>query len=193
MKAFFREIVVTAILALAIFFLLRFTIDTVIVVGVSMEPSFHNGQRILVSKVSYRLHEPDRGDVIIFQPANEIKGDFIKRIIALPNDTVAIKDGAVYVNGEELSEPYIKTAPRYYLEEMEIPANRYFVLGDNRNNSNDSHNGWVVPKENIVGKAWVSIWPPGEWGPAPNYPLSKQLAEYIEAYVAGKYILYINR
>ena len=185
MKAFIREIAITVILALGIFLLLRFTIDTVIVIGVSMEPSFHNGQRVLVSKVSYRLHDPDRGDVIVFQPANEPEGDFIKRIIGIPGDTVEVENGAVYINGEKLMEPYIKNAPRYSLNETEIPAGNYFVLGDNRNNSNDSHNGWVVPRENIVGKAWVSIWPPREWGTAPNYPLSQQLAEFIEAYVAA--------
>jgi len=192
MKAFIREIAITVILALGIFLLLRFTIDTVIVIGVSMEPSFHNGQRVLVSKVSYRLHDPDRGDVIVFQPANEPEGDFIKRIIGIPGDTVEVENGTVYINGEKLMEPYIKNAPRYSLNEMEIPAGNYFVLGDNRNNSNDSHNGWVVPRENIVGKAWVSIWPPREWGTAPNYPLSQQLAEFIEAYVAATALSYIN-
>ena len=176
MKAFFREVLITTVLALAIFFLLRFTIDTVIVVGISMEPSFHSGQRILVSKVAYRLHEPERGDVIVFRPAdNNGQGEFIKRIIALPNDTVEIKDGAVYVNGKKLNEPYIKSPPSYRIAEQKIPPNNYFVLGDNRNRSNDSHNGWVVPRQNIIGKAWLSIWPPSEWGLVDNYPLQQQL------------------
>jgi signal peptidase I len=187
MRAFIKEIAITVLLALSLFFVLRFTIDTVIVIGMSMEPSFHNGQRILVSKVSYRFHEPERGDVIVFQPADKPEGDFIKRIIGIPGDTVEVQDGAVYLNGEKLQEPYIKNAPRYDFDEMEIPAGSYFVLGDNRNNSNDSHNGWVVPRENIVGKAWVSIWPPGEWGTAPNYPLSRQLSEYIYLPVAARY------
>ncbi len=181
MRNFLREIAITAVLALAIFFLMRSTVDTVIVVGVSMEPSFQDGQRILVSKASYWLDEPDRGDVIVFHPQNRSNGDFIKRIIAKSGDTVEVRDGTVYINGERLTEPYIKMPPEYHMEAKEIPAGSYFVLGDNRNNSNDSHNGWVVPRENIVGKAWVSIWPPGEWGPAPNYPLSKQLAEHPEA------------
>ena len=102
MKSFFRELAITAVLALAVFFLLRFTIDTVIVIGISMEPSFHSGQRVLLSKVSYRMHEPERGDVIVFEPVNGEREDLIKRIIALPKDTVEVKDSAVYVNGTKL-------------------------------------------------------------------------------------------
>ncbi len=195
MKAFFRELVITAALALAIFFLLRFTIDTVIVLGISMEPSFFSGQRILVSKVAYRLHEPERGDVIVFKPDNAEKGEFIKRIIALPEDTVEVKDGAVYVNGTELKEPYIKSRPSYPLAEQEIPASSYFVLGDNRNHSNDSHNGWVVPRQNIIGKAWVTIWPPPKWGLVPEYALFDQLVNTINSYLVQPHILqqYIYR
>ena len=190
MKAFFRELIITAVLALSIFFLLRFTIDTVIILGISMEPSFHTGQRILVSKVAYRIHEPERGDVIVFTPSNSEKGEFIKRIIALPRDTVEVKDGAVYVNGIELKEPYIKSPPGYPLTMQKIPANNYFVLGDNRNQSNDSHNGWVVPRQNINGKAWVTIWPPPKWGLVPEHSLSDQLVSLINSYLVQPYIIY---
>jgi len=188
MKTFFRELVITAVLALAIFFLLRFTIDTVIIVGISMEPSFHSGQRVLVSKVSYRMHQPERGDVIVFRPVNGEDKDLIKRIIAQPGDTVEVKDGAVYINDTRLKEPYIRNPPSYRMKKQEIPENKYFVLGDNRNQSSDSHNGWVVPRQNIIGKAWVSIWPPPKWGPVPQYPLSDQLASIINSYLAGYYI-----
>ncbi len=188
MKAFFRELIITAVLALSIFFLLRFTIDTVIILGISMEPSFHTGQRILVSKVAYRIHEPERGDVIVFKPSNDEKSEFIKRIIALPSDTVEVKDGAVYVNGIELKEPYIKSPPGYPLTKQKIPANNYFVLGDNRNRSNDSHNGWVVPRQNIHGKAWVTIWPPPKWGLVPEHSLSDQLVNLINSYRVQHYI-----
>jgi len=190
MKAFFRELVITAVLALVVFFALRFTIDTVIIIGISMEPSFHSEQRILISKVAYRIHEPERGDVIVFRPTNSEKGEFIKRIIALPNDTVEVKDDAVYVNGTRLKEPYIKNTPSYRLDKQKIPAGNYFVLGDNRNQSNDSHSGWVVPRQNIVGKAWLSIWPPPEWGLVPEYSLHEQLAGVINTYMAKCYLLY---
>lgn len=188
MKAFLRELIITVILALSIFFLLRFTIDTVIVLGISMEPSFYSGQRILVSKVAYRIHEPERGDVIVFTPSNSEKGEFIKRIIALPGDTVEVKEGVVSLNGIELTEPYIKNPPAYPLEKQKIPANKYFVLGDNRNRSNDSHNGWVVPRQNIIGKAWVTIWPPTRWGLVPEHSLSDQLANLIDSYLVKPYI-----
>lgn len=188
MKSFFRELAITVVLALAVFFMLRFTIDTVIVVGISMEPSFSSGQRVLVSKVSYRMHEPERGDVIVFEPVNGEREDLIKRIIALPGDNVEVRDSAVYVNGTRLKEPYIKDRPDYFLPEQEVPANSYFVLGDNRNRSNDSHHGWFVPRQNIVGKAWVSIWPPPKWGMAPNYSISDQLAQMLNYSAFSCYI-----
>ena len=87
-----------------------------------------------------------------------------------------VRDGTVYINGTQLDEPYIKEPPRYSLKPWLIPDDEYFVLGDNRNISEDSHNGWTVPRQNIIGKDWLSIWPPGEWGLAPNYPLDKQIA-----------------
>jgi len=191
MRAFFREIVITIILAVVIFFVLQATVGSFIVVGISMEPSFHGGQRLLVNKVVYRLHEPERGDVIVFEPTDSRQGDYIKRIIAQPGDTVEIKRGAVYVNGTKLDEPYIKSSPRYTIEQQKVTENNYFVLGDNRNNSNDSHNGWVVPSQKIVGKVWLSIWPPAEWGIVPTYSLTGQLASSISDCLAGVPILHI--
>lgn len=180
MKAFFREILITVALALGIFFLLQATIQSFIIVGISMKPSLQDGQRLLVNKASYYLHEPERGDVLIFQPPGNKQEDYIKRVIALPGETVEIKKETVYVNGSPLKETYIKTPPQYTLEPEKIPEGSYFVLGDNRNNSNDSHNGWVVPRQNIVGKAWLSIWPPDTWGFIPDYSSSEQLASASE-------------
>jgi signal peptidase I len=143
-----------------------------------MEPSLQNGQQLLVNKVVYYFHEPERGDVIILHPPppyNPETTPFIKRIIALPGDTIEVKNGAVYVNGSKLDEPYIKESPAYSFQQQKIPEDEYFVLGDNRNNTNDSHNGWTVPRQNIIGKAWLSIWPPGEWGFVLNYSLDEQL------------------
>ncbi len=176
MKSFFREFITTLILAAVIFFVAQATIQTFVIIGTSMQPSFQDGQRLLVNKVVYTFGEPRRGDIVIFQPPEGRKGDYIKRIIALPGDTVEVKMGAVFVNDSELDEPYIKNPPGYTVEEMEVPEDNYFVLGDNRDNSNDSHTGWVVPRDNIIGKAWLSIWPPNSWGLAPNYSLQEQLA-----------------
>lgn len=163
MKAFFRQLLVTVIMAVAIFFLLQTTIQTSIVVGRSMEPTFQEGQRLLVNKVIYYLRQPERGDVIVFHPPGNKGPDYIKRIIALPSDSIEIKNSEVYVNGSPLTEPYIKDVPGYNFQRLDVMEDEYFVLGDNRNNSNDSHNGWTVPRENIIGMAWISIWPPSKW------------------------------
>ena len=180
MRTFFREILGTIALTIVIFILLQITFQTFIVVGSSMEPNFEEEQRLLIIKTVYHFHEPERGDVIVFSPVGSHQADYIKRIIALPGDTVEVKTGAVYVNDSPLDEPYIKDPPAYTLPERKIPDNNYFVLGDNRNNSNDSHNGWTVPRQNIIGKVWLSIWPPSQWGLGADYPLQEQLVSPAE-------------
>ncbi len=176
MRVFLREILGLIFLAIVIFLLLQIAVQSFIIVGSSMEPDFHDGQRLLINKATYFFREPAMGDVVVFHPPNSRRGDYIKRIIALPGDTVEIKMGMVYVNDSPLDEPYIKDQPSYSLYPKTVPENNYFVLGDNRNNSNDSHNGWTVPRQNIVGKVWLLIWPPGQWGLVVNYPLAEQLA-----------------
>jgi len=178
MKAFLREILVILIIAIIIFAGLQLIVQDYIIREYCMEPSFQEGQRVLVSKVAYRFNDPERGDVIVFRPPSPYGSNstpFIKRIIALPGDTVEIKMGSVYVNGLQLDEPYVKEAPKYTFNQYKIPEGEYFVLGDNRNNANDSHTGWTVPRKNIIGKAWLSIWPPGKWGLVTHYPLQEQL------------------
>ena len=175
MRGFLREVLIIIIVAIVVFVVSRTAIQSFVVIGSSMEPSFEEGQRLLINKAIYHFREPQRGEVIVFHPPTSQQTDYIKRIIALPGDTVEIKEGAVYVNGSELYEPYIEDPPGYTFNEKEIPANNYFVLGDNRNNSNDSHHDWTVKRKDIIGKAWLSIWPPSEWGLAPNYPLQEQL------------------
>jgi len=144
-----------------------------------MEPTLQEeGQRLIISKITYLFHEPERGDIIVFHPPHKPKDEppYIKRIIGLPGDTIEIKGGAVYINGSKLYEPYVKNPPNYTIAKLTIPENEYFVLGDNRPVADDSHNGWTVKREDIIGKAWLSIWPPSKWGLAPNYPLQEQLA-----------------
>jgi signal peptidase I len=177
MKAFIKELLITLGLALVIFLVLQTTIQSSIVLGSSMEPGMEDGQRLIINKAVYHFREPARGDVIILHPPIEPKKEYVKRVIGLPGDTVEVRSGMVYINGLPLSEPYIKDAPRYNYASFIIPENNYFVLGDNRNNSNDSHTGWTVTSENIVGEAWLRIWPINEWGTLPGYPLSEQLTE----------------
>ncbi len=178
MKTFLREVLITVVLALAIFLIARETIQTYEVFMTSMEPNFYEGQRVVVNKAAYWgwVGDPERGDVIIFAAPTSNGEDFIKRVIGLPGDTVEIKSGAVYVNNVKLDEPYIKNAPSYTMEERTVPAEEYFVLGDNRNHSNDSHNGWYVEHDDIHGRAWLSSWPPSLWGVVPNYPIGNQIA-----------------
>jgi signal peptidase I len=175
MKSFLREAVITIVLALIIFFAARATIQTFVVVMTSMEPNFHEGQRLVVNKAIYVFGEPERGDVVIFKAPSGRQEDFIKRIIGIPGDTIEVKDNAVYVNGVKLDEPYVSSPPTYNVGKLKVPEDNYFVLGDNRNHSNDSHNGWMVPRENIIGKAWLSTWPPEDWGTVPKYHLGEQL------------------
>ena len=188
MRPFFREIIVILALAAVIFLLINATIQTSVIQYSSMEPTLDVGQRVLINKVVYYFHEPERGDVIVFHPPNSQRSDYIKRIIALPGDIVEVKMGVVYVNGSPIDEPYIKDQPSYSLHPQTIPENSYFVLGDNRNNSNDSHNGWTVPRQNIIGKAWLSIWPPRQWGLVTSYSLVEQLTSSADKQAAGAYV-----
>ncbi len=129
----------------------------------SMRPTLEVNDRILVEKLSYRWSDPKRGDLIVFNPpavlGSQVKDAFVKRIIGLPGDRIEIKSGHVYVNQQILSEPYLKEAPQYQMATIVIPPDQYFVLGDNRNNSYDSHFWGTVPRENIIGRAIVRTYP----------------------------------
>ena len=175
-----REVVITVIIAAAVFALLRLTVQSYTVVMSSMEPTFQQGDCIMVSKVSYRSSGPQRGDVIIFNPPFDSQFPFIKRVIGLPGDTVEIKDGSVSINGTPLEEDeYIAAQPNYTMSATQVPENGYFVLGDNRNNSTDSSQGWIVPRNNIIGKAWFVYWPPSKLGGAKHFRYP-ELSEAVE-------------
>ena len=159
MRGYLREALIIIIVAVAIFIVSRTAIQSFVVVGVSMEPSFEEGQRLLINKAVYRFREPQRGDVIVFHPPTNQRTDYIKRIVALPGDTVEIRGEAVYINGSKLYEPYIEDPPNYTLGEKKIPANNYFVLGDNSASSRDSRYWGFVERKSLRGKAMVIYWP----------------------------------
>lgn len=176
MKSFLRELGITLALGLVIFLILHAAIESFVVFEYCMEPNFEPGQRLMVNKMAYRFGEPQRGDVIILRPPITTEAVFIKRVVGLPGDTVAAHDGALYVNGTRLDEPYLYEPITYTLTERTIREGEYFVLGDNRNIANDSHRGWTLPREDIIGKVWLTYWPLGDFGLVGHYPLAEQLA-----------------
>ncbi len=181
MKTFLKEALIIIVLAAVIYGLLQFVIQGVPVLGSSMEPNLESsGERVLISRVVYWFHGPQRGDIITFHPPaswpNPPKLPFIKRVIGLPGDTVEIKSGKIYLNGssQPLVEPYIKMPFTYSMAKIQVPAGQYFVLGDNRNISEDSHLYGTILRKTIIGKAWLVYWPPSLWGAVANYHFATQ-------------------
>ena len=126
----------------------------------SMEPTLKPGDKV----ISFRAREIKRGDLVVFKNPLNKKEILVKRVIALPGETISIKGGKVFVNGKYLYEPYIKEPPSYYVTATKIPPNHYFVLGDNRNNSEDSSVYGPIPRDLIIGKDIFIYWPPSRWG-----------------------------
>lgn len=171
-----RELLNTAIYLLcvlgAVWLVITFVGQRTEVEGASMENTLHNGDNLIVDKLSYRFHDPERFDIIVFPFQFQDNTYYIKRIIGLPGETVQIRDdGSIYINGEKLEENYgmevIKpeTIGRA-AEPIELGDDEYFVMGDNRNNSSDSRTDMVgnIKRENIIGKAWLRIWPVSDFG-----------------------------
>lgn len=170
-RSLVREIIETILLTVIIYVGVNLATGRFKVEGSSMEPSFHPEQYVLVDKVSYRLGPPQRGDVVVFQYPQATERDFIKRIIGLPGETVDIRGGLVYINGQPLEEPYI-SAPPGYAGAWTLTAEQYFVLGDNRNSSSDSHSWGPLEKHYLIGRAVLVYWPPQQWGLVPHYNYS---------------------
>ncbi len=149
----------------------------------SMLPTLQIDDRLIIDKISYRFSNPVRGDIVVFNPTAQLekekfKDAFIKRVIGVPGDRIEVKSGKVYVNGKVLKEKYLDEAPHYnwsstmLTPDGVVPEGHYLVLGDNRNNSYDSHYWGFVPKDKIVGKATVRFWPINRAGgidPQPDY------------------------
>jgi signal peptidase I len=130
----------------------------------SMIPTLQINDRLIIEKLSYHWQKPQRGDIVVFSPTKALVQQnyhdaFIKRIIGIPGDTVQVKNRKVYVNDRPLTENYIEEAPNYDFGPVLVPENQYLVLGDNRNNSYDSHYWGFVPRDNIIGRAIVRFWP----------------------------------
>jgi signal peptidase I len=202
LKSTIRDVVETLVLTAVIFLLVRAVVQNFKVEGRSMEPTLHNGQYLVINKAVYwhldadlvdkvlpgavtdsarrdgavfLFGEPTRGDIVVFRYPRDPSRDFIKRVIALPGDTVEIRQGKVYVNSDYVDEAYINETANYSWSPHRMSEGEYFVLGDNRNNSSDSHVWGPVPRDNIIGKAWVSYWPVDQLGLlSKNQALAKQ-------------------
>jgi len=164
-----RDLLETLALAVIIFLVVNTITGRYEVQSISMEPTLHEGQYLIVSKIAYWFHGPERGDIIVLDPPNgHSEIPYIKRVIGLPGEKVEVHDGRVWVNGIALNEPYISGPPAYG-ENRVLGDDEYLVLGDNRNNSSDSHIWGVLPRENIIGKSIFRYWPPEKWGFIPHY------------------------
>lgn len=161
-----REVIETALLVAAIYAFVNLATARFVVDGHSMLPNFDTDQFIIVSRVSYILGEPQRGDVVVFHYPLQSDRDFIKRVIGLPGETVTILEGRVYINGKLLDEPYIENFCRGKScdGEWTVGPDQVFVLGDNRNASKDSQDFGPVDRKYIVGRAFFRYWPPEDWG-----------------------------
>jgi signal peptidase I len=180
LRRFGLEVLQTAVLVATLFFGVRVVLQNFRVEGPSMQPTVTTGEFLWVNKAAYLrwngeyvLGGPSRGDIAVLRspdPGEDV--DLIKRIIGMPGDRLRIVHGEVFVNGLALDEPYIRFHANYSYPndalEVTVPANQYFVLGDNRANSRDSHFGWFVPADHLVGRAWLSYWPPADWRLTPG-------------------------
>ncbi len=204
-----RELIETAIFIVLVFFIVRGIVQNFKIEGSSMEPTLHTGQYILVNKliyfhfdlnaplrllpgqeelpqrIIYPFHQPQRGDIVVFEYPKDVTKDYIKRVIGLPGDQIEIRDGQVFVNGQALDQPYLQGAPTYCVagyacqsDSLTVPEGHIFVMGDNRANSSDSREWGPLPFDRVVGKAWVIYYPLADWGLVPHHDYSEATSEH---------------
>lgn len=162
-KGVLLETVETLALSLVLAFGIRtFVAEARYIPSGSMLPTLEVNDRLLIDKVSYDFSDPHRGDIVVFHPPESLHQHdaFIKRVIGLPGETIEVKDGKVFVNGQALKENYIEAPPDYHWGPETVPPKSYLVLGDNRNDSFDGHYWGFVTRDRIIGKAAVRFWPP---------------------------------
>jgi signal peptidase I len=167
-----RENITILVLAVGLAVFIRtFVAEPRYIPSESMLPTLEIGDRLVVEKLSYYTHLPQRGDIIVFAPPPQLQSQgyleeqaFIKRVIGLPGDKIEVKNGRVYVDGAPSTERYIAEAPNYAMSPTIVPPDKLFVMGDNRNNSNDSHVWGFLPKANVIGHACFRFWPIDRFG-----------------------------
>lgn len=149
----------TLVLALVLYFAIDAMVARVRVLNISMQPTLVPGEFVMVNKLAYKFGEIGRGDIVVFH--YDEREDYVKRVIGLPGDEVEVRDGIVYISDVPLIEPYIRENPTY-VGKWTVPRGELFVLGDNRNQSSDSHSWGFVPIEEVVGRAIMIYWPPAQ-------------------------------
>ncbi|MEP7288484.1 MAG: signal peptidase I [Chloroflexota bacterium] len=160
-----RDILEIVLLIVTIYTLVNLATARAVVEGQSMQPNFYTGQLVIVNRFAYFFSAPLRGDVVVLHDPKDPTQDFIKRVMGQPGETIQIKEGNVYANGLKLDEPYITTFCRSGCDgTWTLTDDEYFVLGDNRRNSFDSHSFGPIPRNLIVGQAWIRYWPPSDMG-----------------------------
>ena len=157
-KRFFLDIIETLLLSAILFIVINAVTARVRVDGYSMVPTFQGGEFIIVSKMTYKFGELSRGDILVFHQPRDPDQDYIKRVIGLPGETVWVNNGQVLIDGQVLDEPEMHEAPRY-TGSWVVPEGMVFVLGDNRNNSSDSHSWGPLSMNNVIGRAVFVYWP----------------------------------
>ena len=157
-KVLAREVVETILLTVVIYALVNFATGRFRVEGDSMQPTMHPNEYVLIDKISYMLGQPQRGDIVVFRYPFGTERDFIKRVVGLPGETVTVMGGRVTVDGQLLDEPYIAAEPQY-TGAWTLGPDEFFVLGDNRNNSSDSHSWGPLKREFLIGRALLVYWP----------------------------------
>src|SRR5258708_3467256 len=170
-SSLFRELAAVVVVAVILYFGIRFAVQAVQVEGLSMWATLDDNDYLIANKIDYRLHDPQRGDIIILRPPTDNSKDFIKRVIALPGERILIRAGVVYINGHRLDEPYLPEDWKSYTEwppnnpnGQVMGPNQYFVMGDNRNRSQDSRIFGPITRDRIDGRAWFRIWPLDHFG-----------------------------
>ncbi|MDT3700621.1 MAG: signal peptidase I [Thermincola sp.] len=165
-----KDVLQVVVFALILTFILRsYIVEARGIPTGSMIPTLQIGDKLLVDKIYYKFSELQRGDIVVFAPppAAQVGGnttDFIKRVIGLQGDKIQVIDGVVYINDKPLTEPYINQKPNYEYGPVTVPEGALFVMGDNRNNSFDSHTWGFMPMENLKGRAFFMYWPPNRIG-----------------------------
>jgi signal peptidase I len=174
-RSVLREVLETILLTIILFAVINAVTGRSQVNGSSMQDTLHDGQYLIISKLAYWIRPPQRGDIIVLHPPKNPGEDYIKRIVGLPGERVEMRDGTIWIDGIVLEEPYVSSVPSYG-GQWALQDGEYLVLGDNRQDSDDSHKWGPLPVEDIVGKAWLTYWPPERWGLVAHhiFPVSEE-------------------